>query len=125
MWMKAARPPSSERSCSTSSTTGPQVRLWHSAGVAKTRITGRRPRTFARSTLCMPSGGTRVSILDRSPPTEAAVGVCTRIAGCPTLGGPPGTPAGASDALDATSRSSRRTSAISTWRALVRGMWAT
>ena len=43
-------------------------------GVAKTRTTGFLPTTSAKSSLCIVSGGTRVSILLTSP-TSSTVGV--------------------------------------------------
>ena len=39
----------SDLTCSTTSTTGPQTRLWHSAGVAKVSTTGFLPTTSAKS----------------------------------------------------------------------------
>ena len=41
MWMKSARLPYSDFTCSATSVTGPQTRLWQSAGVANRSTTGR------------------------------------------------------------------------------------
>ncbi len=72
--------------CWATSTTGPQTRLWQRAGVAKTRTIGFLPRTSAKSTLCIWSGGTRVSIFSRSLPTSAAVSVVIFGGRSPTFG---------------------------------------
>jgi hypothetical protein len=71
---------------SAMSTTGPQTRLWQSAGVANSRTTGFLPTTSAKSLLCIEDGGIRVSIEARSPPTSASVGVWMRGAGSPRPG---------------------------------------
>src|SRR4051812_6532689 len=73
---------------STTSTTGPQTRLWQSCGVAKVSTTGFLPTTSAKSSLSSDgAGGTRVSILATSPATSAGVSVCTTGAFWPGAGG--------------------------------------
>ena len=72
--------------CSAMSTTGPHTRLWHRAGVANSRTVGFLPTTSAKSSSCMVDGGTRVSIEDRLPETEAFVGVWIFGARSPTSG---------------------------------------
>ena len=67
------------------SVTGPQTRLWQRAGVAKSRTTGFLPTTFAKSSECMSSGGTRVSIWEMFE-TWPAVRVWTTGACWPTCG---------------------------------------
>ncbi len=57
------------------STTGPQTRLWHRAGVANRGSSARLPTTSAKFTSCIESGGVRVSIFETSPPTDFSVGV--------------------------------------------------
>src|SRR3712207_8232412 len=58
--MNETSPLVSERTCSTTSTTGPQTRLWHSSGVEKVITTGFLPTTSAKSSASSSSaGGTR------------------------------------------------------------------
>src|SRR5438105_34115 len=87
MWMKSARSPYSDFTCSVTSVTGPHTRLWHSAGVANSSTTGRLClRASTRSTACMSSGGTRVSIDLTLPCADVTVGVWTEIALSPGPG---------------------------------------
>src|SRR3954469_24983746 len=94
---------------STTSTTGPHTRLWHSCGVAKVMTMGFLPTTSAKSSFSSDgAGGIRVSIFDMSPATSAGVSVWITGALSPTSGGttflpPTCTPIG----LVATSRPSR------------------
>src|SRR5262245_34665004 len=74
---------------STTSTTGPHVRLEQNFGVAKVTTNG----TFAAIESATEyfrsdsSGGVRVVIAAASPPTDDSVGVSDGIAGSPTSGG--------------------------------------
>src|SRR3954452_489431 len=87
--MKVTLPPYWGATWAAMSSTGPHTRDLQSAGVANSRTTGLRPSTSAKSVWESDlAGGTRVSTLEASPPTEASVGVCTRIALSPTRGGP-------------------------------------
>ena len=84
--MKAASSGRSFLTSSAMSTTGPQTRLWQSAGVAKRRTTAScRRRRRSRRRACRRAAW-RVSILARSPPTSSAVGVWMIGALSPTLG---------------------------------------
>src|SRR5689334_23901034 len=73
---------------STTSTTGPHTRLWHSCGVANVSTTGFLPTTSAKSSFSSDgAGGIRVSIFDTSPATSAGVSVWITGALSPTPGG--------------------------------------
>src|ERR1700754_3392476 len=73
---------------STTSTTGPQTRLWQSCGVANVSTTGFLPTTSAKSSFSSDgAGGTRVSIFATSPATSAGVSVWITGALSPTPGG--------------------------------------
>src|SRR5882724_9772651 len=85
--MKATLLPYFALTCSATSTTGPQTRLWQSCGVANTSTIGFLPSTSAKLTSCMSLGGTRVSILERLPATSVLVGVVIRGGLVPTSGG--------------------------------------
>jgi hypothetical protein len=89
------------------STTGPQTRLWHSAGVAKMSTAGFFPTTSAKSVWCIEEGGMRVSIDARSPPTSASVGVWIRGARSPRAG------IGSSEALTTVSPGTAESAATS------------
>ena len=104
MWMKSARSPYSDFTCSATSVTGPQTLLSHSAGVANSSTIGLwRSSASARSTSCIVSGGMRVSIASTLPPDDATVGVCTRIARSPG----PGTRLSSSTATSVSAATSR------------------
>src|SRR3954469_23523978 len=95
--------------CATTSTTGPQTRLWHSCGVANVSTTGFLPTTSAKSSLSSDgAGGTRVSIFATLPATSAGVSVWTTgaLSPGPGTGAPLPDPAFISYGLEATRRPS-------------------
>jgi hypothetical protein len=102
--------------CSAMSTTGPQTRLGHSRGLANRIAIGRLPKAEAKSTACMSSGGSRVSIRETSPRTDAAVGVWMGDGRWPTAGTAARQPTRTAGPMEAaaTSRWSSRTTP-STW----------
>src|SRR5919109_2123934 len=90
--MKRTPDPSKRRAtASTTSTTGPQVRLAQNFGVEKVTTNGSRLSTAWRIDVrrSVTSGGIRVVIEAASPPALASVGVTEAGARSPTRGAEP------------------------------------